>query len=499
MARFPLSLCRIACATAITAGLGLAPVPALAVPYGSATSGPTSSRDASSDAAAADKALFYRELNAGSGSGASPMAADLSASVSPYSMSDELRYFTDYESGDYDQGFSPYDGYHALGYYQFDNRYGLQSFLVACYNYDPSTFGMLAWLKDPGVDISSEAMYDSGAGGLTETGRRLEDSWHAAYAVNGELFARLQDGWYYKSYIQPSLSYLDARGLNMDGRRDCIKGLVSGVSSLFGSGGWRYFVGGSFDGTDWPGAGLTGSMSDREFATTLCNYIIGHVAEFYPNQPQYHEGWRNRYRNELSDILEYLGDEPEAYPSDVDPDDWYVTDGSLEYVLSHGYMNGYGNGETFGPYDSLTRGQVVMILWNIEGRPSASSEAFSDVDYSRYYGSAIRWARAAGVGNGHGNTFSPDAKVTRQELATFMANYARRIEGADTSVGLSSLDRFADASSIAGWALQNVAWAAREGILNGAVDSSGNRLMTPSGEASRAQMAVVIRRYMESR
>ena len=484
-----------ACASVLT--IGAAPAVALA-DNAPAAAVFAQTADAQADGTVIDKADFYLEADdAGSriGGGASLLAVDLNATVQPRSMSSELLYFAHFESGqNYDQGFSYGDGYHALGYYQFDNRYGLQSFLVACYNYDPSTFGMLAWLKDASVNVAGEAMYDSEAGKLTEIGQRLEDSWHAAYAANPTLFSRLQDGWYYQSYIQPALSYLNGRGLNMDGRRDCIKGLVSGVCSLFGSGGMRYFVGGYFNGTDWPGAGLRGDMSDRAFATTLCNYIVDHVAEFYPNQPQYHQGWQNRYRNELKIVLDYLGEAD--YPADVDPNDWYVTSGAYDFVTSNGYMHGYGNG-LFGPYDTVTRGQIVSVLWNMAGNPEATSEPFADADYGAFYGKALRWGRAVGVANGNGNLFRPNDPVTREELTAFFANYASRVDGRNTWSNCAKMDRIADASQVSGWARQAMGWAVDQGLINGKTDSAGVLHLDPSGQAWRSSLASVVMGYLK--
>lgn len=449
------------------------------------------------------------------------LSVNLNATVNPVSLSSELMYFAQFESGNYDQGFSAGDGYHAMGCYQFDNRYTLQDFLIACYNYDPDTYSMLAWLKDPSVDVASAAIYDTEAKALTEIGQRLEDSWHAAYAADPEGFSRLQDGWYYQSYMEPAIEYLNARGLNMDDRRDCVKGLASGVMSLFGSGGWRQFVGGTFNGVTYKGAGLTGDMTDREFVTALCNYIVDHVAEFYPGQPQYHEGWQNRYRSELEVCLSYIGEDvespdgkpddaidPEApadpvpsdpgstYPADIDPTAWYVE--AYEYVTERGIMNGYGDGSLFGPDDSITRGQVACVLWNMAGSPNKGwSEDFSDVNYNEYYGQAIRWARFAGVINGSAtsNTFDPDRPVTRQELACMIANYAKYIDGADTWTNCANLNARPDADEVDTWAYYSVAWAIDAGVISG-VSVDGVSYVQPTATATRAQMAAMCMNYL---
>lgn len=113
-----------------------------------------------------------------------------------------MKYFARYESNqNYDQGLSWGDGYHAMGYYQFDNRYALKSFLVACYNYDSTKYSMFGWVAN--TDISGD-LYDWDAGELTEVGKRLNDSWHTAYANNPTEFAGLQDSYTYENYYVPA-------------------------------------------------------------------------------------------------------------------------------------------------------------------------------------------------------------------------------------------------------------------------------------------------------
>lgn len=89
---------------------------------------------------------------------------------------------------------------------------------------------------------------------------------------------------------------------------------------------------------------------------------------------------------EILDVADDFG-----FP-DVRPDDWYAKQSILGCALDHGLIHGHDNG-LFGPYDSITRGQFVTILHNMTGSPKVSAAAFSDVDYSQYYGQAIRWAR----------------------------------------------------------------------------------------------------------
>lgn len=255
-------------------------------------------------------------------------AMPLSSSFTPVSVSDEMKYFSKWEShSNYDQGLSAGDGYHAMGYYQFDNRYGLDDFLTACYEYDPDTYSMFAWVS--GTNITGE-LYNSKTGTLTSVGQKLEDSWHAAYKADPSGFSALQDSWAYQQYYVPAERYLKSIGIDISERADCVKGLVWGMTNLFGTGGWKKFVGGTTSGYDWngvwhdsyawPGAWngdykKANAMSDREFVTTLCDYVVNNVAVFYKAQPEYHQGWQNRYRDEKKICLSYIA-EDEAQQSD---------------------------------------------------------------------------------------------------------------------------------------------------------------------------------------
>lgn len=271
--------------------------------------------ESSEEESSYNKADFYEEDD----ESAVMMSSDgqRAASISPMYLSDEMKYFAKYESScNYDQGFSWGDGYHALGYYQFDHRYGLRDFLLACYAYDSATYSMFGQF----ASVSSADFRDENAirknGEFTDLGNKLNAAWHAAYAANPSEFAALQDGWAYVNYYLPAEDYLASRGIDISNRADCVKGLCWGMSNLFGTGGWRKFVGGWTNGYDWngvwqssynwPGCGLNSSMTDREFVTTLCNYVVDNVAVFYKAQPQYHAGWQNRYRNELKDCLSML-------------------------------------------------------------------------------------------------------------------------------------------------------------------------------------------------
>lgn len=233
------------------------------------------------------------------------------SSVSPMTFSDEMLYFCKYESScNYDQGLSSGDGYHAMGYFQFDNRYGLGSFLKAVYQYNPSKYKALKVIGDRyGWDVTGATRSNNT---FTQLGNDLNTAWHAAYKADPNEFSRLQNGWAYTEYYSGSLGArgcLGAFGINLDNRPDCIKGLCWGMVNLFGAGGGAsYIKNGNYYGANWffKHSGISESMSDETLIVTLCDFVVNNVSNRYPNQQIYWKGWQNRYRSEKEDCLSYL-------------------------------------------------------------------------------------------------------------------------------------------------------------------------------------------------
>ena len=249
-------------------------------------------------------------------------ARSLASSLSSVSVSAEMKYFTKYESrSNYRQGFGSGDGYNALGYYQFDRRYSLVPFLSAVYSTNPSKYAMLKVIVDRGSEIKSAAsMYDETAGTLTELGRTVQNAWYAAYDADPAEFSAFQDAYAYNSYYLPTERWLKSElGIDMSGRSDCVKGMVWGLSNLWGTGGVKKVL---------RGANLRNDMTDREFVTALATQMTDNIAQ-YSSQTQYYKGWRNRYRNELNDCLAYISlHETNAGGSDAPADDAGAGEGS---------------------------------------------------------------------------------------------------------------------------------------------------------------------------
>ena len=233
------------------------------------------------------------------------------SNLQPMTFSSEMLYFCKYESScNYDQGLSSGDGYHAMGYFQFDNRYGLGSFLKAVYNYNSSTYSALKVIGDRyGWDVTGATRSN---GAFTQLGNDLNTAWHAAYKANPTEFSNLQNGWAYIDSYNGSLGArgcLKAFGINLDNRPDCIKGLCWGMVNLFGAGGGASYINnGNYYGANWffKNSGINDTMSDEAFVTTLCDYVVNNVAKRYPKQSIYWTGWQNRYKSEKADCLRYI-------------------------------------------------------------------------------------------------------------------------------------------------------------------------------------------------
>lgn len=221
-------------------------------------------------------------------------------SITPQSLSSEMRYFAENESGsNYDQGFSYGDGYNAMGFYQFDRRYSLLDFIEACYSYDPSTYSMFAAVIERGDELQSGAIYDSSTKQLTEIGQLTEDAWHAAYAADPAEFSALQDNFAYQEYYLTVERILRNNfGVDISGRADCVKGLAWGLCNLFGSGGCQRF---------FKLANLSDDMTDREFVNALCDAVVENVGGY-----TYGESYRARYERERATCLSYISEDEAA-------------------------------------------------------------------------------------------------------------------------------------------------------------------------------------------
>lgn len=182
---------------------------------------------------------------------------------------------------------------------------------------------------------------------------------------------------------------------------------------------------------------------------------------------------------------------PSAPFKDVDTGKWYHV--SIDYVLTHSIMNGV-SGTSFAPNSNLTRGMLVQILFNLEGKPQSASASFSDVKADAWYAKAVDWAAANKVVTGYADgTFRPNAAVTREQAAAILYRYAQS-KGIDVSAGEdTNILSYADALQASEYAIPALQWAVGTGVLNG---KSGN-LLAPTGTATRAEIAAIMKRWCE--
>lgn len=225
--------------------------------------------------------------------------ATSSSSLQPMALSSEMKYFAQNESGsNYNLGFSYGDGYHAMGFYQFDRRYALVDFMQECYSYNPQKYGMFKAVIDRGSELKRDAddvIYDKKTHKLTELGQLAEDAWHAAYAADPQEFSALQDAYGYQEYYLPVERIVRKYGLDLSGRADCLKGLCWGMNNLFGSGGCQKF---------FKMANLSNDMSDEQAVTAICDALIDYMTNTSTNQ--YAASYANRYEREKKTCLTYL-------------------------------------------------------------------------------------------------------------------------------------------------------------------------------------------------
>jgi uncharacterized repeat protein (TIGR02543 family) len=172
--------------------------------------------------------------------------------------------------------------------------------------------------------------------------------------------------------------------------------------------------------------------------------------------------------------------------TDVNKNQWY--NAAIEYVVSKGIMEGYGN-DKFGPNDHLTRAQLAQILYNAAGAPEVTSESpFTDVTAGKWYTAAITWAYENGVVEGYGNgKFGPNDEITREQLATMIWRYAGEVKATT-----DSLSSFTDAAKVSSYAQDALLWATEKAIVQG-----DKNVLDPKGNATRAQAATMIMRYLE--
>ena len=177
---------------------------------------------------------------------------------------------------------------------------------------------------------------------------------------------------------------------------------------------------------------------------------------------------------------------PSAAMNDVPVNAWFHA--PVDNVLSKGIMAGT-SATTFEPQTTVTRAMLAQILYAEAGKPSGAPDAgFSDVEAGQWYTDAVNWAKAKGVVGGYpDNTFRPNDKITREQLAVMLKAYA-----GTTMVKPADLGSFADAGEVSDYAKDAVAWAVGAGLIAG----RDNNKIAPQAGATRAEVAQIMTNYL---
>lgn len=172
---------------------------------------------------------------------------------------------------------------------------------------------------------------------------------------------------------------------------------------------------------------------------------------------------------------------------------WYAI--PAEYCISRGYMVGTSS-TTFSPNKTVTRAQMVQVLYNIAEKPYAEEypNPFYDVSDNKWYSSAVKWAKASGVVNGVSETaFQPEKAVTREQVALMFRNYRKYMAGNVSANNSAYLNRFTDRGKISSWAVEGVNWAVQYGLMSGTTTTK----LSPKESCTRSQLAQFIKNYFE--
>ena len=173
---------------------------------------------------------------------------------------------------------------------------------------------------------------------------------------------------------------------------------------------------------------------------------------------------------------------------------WY-RDG-VGYVLKNSLITNYENGY-FGPNDLASREVAVNALWRLDGRPEAAdTDKFSDVSAEKHYMGAICWANENGIACGYGNgKFGPEDTLTREQMVTILWRYAK-YKGYDVSVGEeTNILSYDDAFEIAEYAIPAMQWACGSGLLIGEKAANGGMVLNPQNQTTRAQLSMMLMRF----
>ena len=185
---------------------------------------------------------------------------------------------------------------------------------------------------------------------------------------------------------------------------------------------------------------------------------------------------------------------PESLPfTDIADNAWYAD--AVRYVYKHGLMAGT-SATTFAPDVTTSRSMIATILWRMAGSPVVNyAMTYTDVAQGQWYSEAVRWATSEGIVGGYGNgLFGTNDPITREQFAAMLYRFAQE-QGYEVSIGENTnILSYTDVADLSEYAISAMQWAVGAGIINGTGDGS---TLSPQGQATRAQAAVMLMRFCE--
>lgn len=174
---------------------------------------------------------------------------------------------------------------------------------------------------------------------------------------------------------------------------------------------------------------------------------------------------------------------------DVRETDWYYH--NVEYACVNNLFSGT-SAATFAPNTPMTRGMLVTVLGRMSGADVSSyTSSFDDVSDTAYYAKYTEWAREKGIVSGiGGNSFAPDAIITRQDMAVMLVRYATAMELEASKMNAGAA--FTDAGKISDYAKDATAAMQKAGIISG----KPGRVFDPKAGATRAEVSAMLHRFM---
>jgi len=180
-----------------------------------------------------------------------------------------------------------------------------------------------------------------------------------------------------------------------------------------------------------------------------------------------------------------LGDQLDPpYMCDLTAGAWYME--AVSYVMDNGIMTGTG-AFTWQPALSVNRAMAFTTLFNLEGKPEADGENFSDVAESAWYCDAALWAKETGISEGSDGLFAGARNITRAELAAIFVRY---LEMNGYALDSADLSAFIDVGSIPGWAVEQGVMA--KIVATGIISGRSALELAPTATASRAELAQML-------